>query len=674
MLFEKGHPANIVTKLPVFSGSLWWRGHSLFALLYFIPDLVLAGGSHPGYKNTFSFPNALPGQVIEVEKVFDPKTGSLQMISHSPYIQSASELVKLEQEEQKLVRKKYGALANPLMRDKIEALKAGEAIDVVITLKEPEGIVYLDKTKHTEDELRQQSISLTTLQPVISIPLLLARHGIKSKVIYGAGTFQASLNRAELEKLAFDEDVASIAELSPQIPLQSGYTDITTLARSAYNHNNNAVPTTAGSGVNASTFENGIDPTIMNCWGVNGSRISQVPIDTFLFRIHSNQTFRCLMGAAPGANLWHRNSSTYYLFQDINWIINNGISSMSMSKVRGDDSGRVVFPNYSAFVNQEFRIMDDFAYRWPYPVFSNPSGNMGYQYDVNWQCYNAVSVGNVRHTNQTHWELVDVGNPTGGCTQTKNPPARYGGNADRELPMLVSPGYAPTTPLLSDACIETVTSLDKAYCGTSLSAPTANGIAADVIAADGRMQSWPEKVRVALLATAQNVDGGYWNQFEDGKDGAGVVDGAGAVAFAQIHATTYPGNIALSDAIGTSVLYASDFSSSQTIDYKIKIPDSKPPGKHLRVVLTWDSNPVIDYYTNEVSDLDLLVTDGGSQYMYSYSWEDNVEMVDIPNSMYSAGSVVDALVYKMVNRIPSGSRQPFFYYAIGWTWVKDHAD
>ena len=40
--------------------------------------------------------------------------------------------------------------------------------------------------------------------------------------------------------------------------------------------------------------------------------------------------------------------------------------------------------------------MDDFAYRYPYPVFVNPSCEFGYSYEVNWQGYNGISVGNVQ--------------------------------------------------------------------------------------------------------------------------------------------------------------------------------------------------------------------------------------------------------------------------------------
>jgi hypothetical protein len=128
------------------------------------------------------------------------------------------------------------------------------------------------------------------------------------------------------------------------------------------------------------------------------------------------------------------------------------------------------------------------------------------------------------------------------------------------------------------------------------------------------------------------------------------------------------------DGIGASSISASDFASPNSpIVYKIRIPNPKPSGKHLRVVLTWDSNPLLNSAANELSDLDLLVT-SGSGGIASQSNNSNVEMVDVPITTFAAGSTVDARITKWLNRIPSGGRANFFYYSIGWTWVKDHAD
>jgi hypothetical protein len=169
------------------------------------------------------------------------------------------------------------------------------------------------------------------------------------------------------------------------------------------------------------------------------------------------------------------------------------------------------------------------------------------------------------------------------------------------------------------------------------------------------------------------VDGGNWTIGGDERDGTGTASGAAAVAFAQSHTSVSPDNSAVEKGMGTGSIYASDFSSgSKRFNYLV--PNPKPSGKHLRAVLTWDSNPVVGGNTNALSDLDLVVQkNGGSQG--SASWDSNIEVVDVSASDLTAGGSYYIDVSLFANRIPaSGSRTNFFYYAIAWTWVKDHAD
>ncbi len=315
--------------------------------------------------------------------------------------------------------------------------------------------------------------------------------------------------------------------------------------------------------------------------------------------------------------------------------------------------------------------MDDFAYRYPYPVYVTGSANAGYSYETNWQSYNAISVGNVRHTNGSTYELAD-------CTQTKNPPPVYGScisgsgancAGDREMPYIVVPGIPSTGTDFASTCLE---GSGTVACGTSWSAPVGNGIAADVISADSRLSGWPEKVRATMILTAQNVDGGDWASGTDGRDGSGVVSGSEAVSFAQNHTTVSVGNTAVEKGMMASSMYASDFSAGNK-RFNYLVPNPKPSGMHLRAVLTWDSNPVVGGGTNALSDLDLIVQYNGSTRS-SASWDNNVEVVDIAASEVTAGSSYYIDVSPYSNRIPaSGSRTNYFYYSVAWTWVKDHA-
>lgn len=339
------------------------------------------------------------------------------------------------------------------------------------------------------------------------------------------------------------------------------------------------------------------------------------------------------------------------------------------------------------------RHLDMWAYKYPYTVFCNPAANSGYCITPDWQCYNAISVGNVCHQNMTHYILVDSTNHcSGGHTQTANPAPRYGSpsmnlfncsscvpgsRGDREMPMLVAPGISPANGIgpsvMSDPCIFHNGQTSCQYSGTSYSAPICNGIAACVISADSRMIIWPEKVRAVLLATAHNVDFNYWNCFEDGRDGAGTISGADAVDFARNHVTVTPNASAQKYGIGVGNLSNSDQSSWKY--FNVLIPPTKPSGKHLRIVLTWDSSPGNDDINpvNDLSDLDLYFSSDSKQY-YSISWDSNVEMVDIPGNELTSGNTYAASINIPTMRISPNALSQLIYYCIAWTWVKDHAD
>lgn len=633
--------------------------------LFAMQDLSASQAARKPFRHAseFVFPNAAPGESIRVEKILDPSTGRHRLISNSPHVADAHDLVRLEAGEAGLDRRRHGAVSHRL-RGKLAAGKGSRNFDVVVHLKVPEGIVYLDKTRHPLAALADQSAALAQGVPRLSLNALAARHGIARSEPLGKSSFRCLVGAAGLRTLRFDPAVAEIEEFREERPIQyrPGALPIANLAASAYSHGTTSPPATAGAGMDAATFETGIDPAVLACFGgLDGSRIDQRVLP-WLFWEHSQATFRALQLAAPGARLWHRRSVRYDNPGDDTWIVDRGIRSTSLSYSRRDTDP------YDA-TYREFRVMDDFAYRYPYPTFVNGTANGGYQYIANWHGYNGISVGNVRHTGQAHFELVDTANPRGGCTQTRNPLPRYGSARDREMPQVVAPGWSPT-PLspLGDACLP-----DTLACGSSFSAPIANGIAAAILAADPRVPSWPEKVRVIMLATARNVDRGEWTHLGDGRDGAGVVHGEGAVRFAREHATVYPGNAAVARGIAAGSLSAGDFASpNPPLVFNIMIPNPKPAGMHLRVVLTWDSNPLLNDPVNSLSDLDLLVT-SGSAGRASQSWNGNHEVVDIPAGLFPAGSVVQARVSKFVNRIPAGGRAAFFYYAIGWTWVDDHA-
>jgi len=612
----------------------------------------------PESTRYLEFPLTLPGTTTKAIKIINESTGQVSLVNGSGLPLSVADLKLMEINEERARFASNGKLSGRLAA-KVPTLGLLDQVRVAIYMSYPP-ISYPNKTMVSQEEQQAASLAAANASPILSLGDLAIRHGLVLIGNRGSGVGICEVSKLQLLALKLDQDIAVVEEDRDEVLLSPEFSE---LASSAYNPG--SVPSGSGSGVHASTFELGLSSSYLSCIGVTPSSYdTYTTTDGFEIR-HSEGTFRCLAAAAPSASFYHRNSLHFDGTSDVNYLINNSIQTVSMSVGRGGTTP------YSS-TNSEFLVMDDFAYRSPYPVFVTPSANAGYQYGVNWQGYNAVSVGNVRHTNNSTYEFAD-------CTQTKNPPPVYGScisgsgadcAGDREMPYVVAPGIPSSGTVFATTCLEGLGTLN---CGTSWSAPIANGMAADIIAADGRMAGWPEKTRAVMILTAQNVDGGDWSSSTDGRDGSGVVSGSDGVAFAQSHTSVYPGNTAVQRGMTASSMYAADFSAGNK-RFNIYAPNPLPSGKHLRAVLTWDSNPIVGGASNPLSDLDLIVqTNSGTSG--SYSWDGNVEVVDVANTNLTAGGIYYVDIAPVFNRIPSsGSRTNFFYYSLAWEWVADHAN
>lgn len=205
-----------------------------------------------------------------------------------------------------------------------------------------------------------------------------------------------------------------------------------------------------------------------------------------------------------------------------------------------------------------------------------------------------------------------------------------------------------------------------------MSAPTANGIAADLIGQNSYLSTFPEVTRAILLNTSRNVKGGYWYQNIDGQDGAGAIHGSDAIAFANGLTSVSPGNTAKTKARYWSSYSSATFNGTPKT-FNVLIPNPKPANQHLRVVLTWDSFPGLTSGVNSLPDIDLsLSTSGGANY-YSSSWDSNVEMVDVLASDTPNGSTATVNVTPLTWRRPSDARSSTTNVALTWGFVADHA-
>jgi hypothetical protein len=331
-------------------------------------------------------------------------------------------------------------------------------------------------------------------------------------------------------------------------------------------------------GVRAATFESGLNAGFLSCLGITPVVWDAMPVPFTCLgncpdaasraadSIHSLVTFTILVNAAPGGNFYHRRSWNYWTADSRNFISNNQLASISLSTNSGELSP----------VGDNNLAVDDYAYVYPYPVFSNPTANVGWQLPPHWAAYNALSVGNVHDSALVHFK-IDTITCGGGATQTRNPNPIYGNcvdggvwpncAGDREMPYLVVPGYTPYgNHTLPPTCNVTGFVGMTSNCisqgqtwGTSMSAPTLNGMVASLIGKNNYLLYKPELVRAILLNTSRNVHGGLWDRFKDGKDGAGVIHGQNAIGFATNLLSVNPGNAAAMKAYNYSQFCESDF-------------------------------------------------------------------------------------------------------------------
>jgi hypothetical protein len=667
------------------------------------------------------FKHTLPGRIVKIQKVYDPDNKTAGFVSDYDGIQSPADLVRMEVAENDFIVSRYGALDGAII-DKLNQMSDDDTMRVEVNVKQPKGIVYLSKFDHTMEELKANSLAAADAKPLKNLDAVFSSNGISRGETLSDFNGVVTLTKTQLLKLAFDSEVSHISEVREKYTTMSPWhimlpslfqtgpltENAVTLARSAYSHSQSALPTNLANHVHAATFESGLHSALVSCLNVSPGVLSywdpqpspfHTPIGTTDpdDAFHSDVSFVNLVNAAPGANFYHRYSWSFNTSADANFIINNQINTVSSSTSNG--SGPVNNPQNLA--------IDDFANRYPYPVFCTPTGNGGAPLVPNWIAYNQISVGNVQDSNVAHFSINDAGR-CGVPSQTTNPsprPAGYcidGGTypncaGDREMPYIVAPGWAPhatirgdcplgtyylsgTTPTTTPpiwmraSCVPLGSGLDTLTWGTSMSAPTMNGMAADLIGQVSILGTKPEGVRAIFLQTARNVTGGYWRSGTDGLDGAGVVHGQDAIAFAQTMTPININSTAVTKAFYYTSFSASDFIPSQIPrNFNIKIPSSITSGTHLRVVFTWDSSPDLITSQNLLSDFDLWVYTNSGGLLTSSSYDSNIETVDVPNSAITAGGTYTCSIRPWVWRMPPNARSPRTYAALTWGFVADHA-
>ncbi|MCD6025087.1 MAG: Subtilase family [Fibrobacteria bacterium] len=626
------------------------------------------------------------GRPFKVPKNFRMPEGSrMAVTSNSPRIRSGQDLVALERAEREAVRRKYGALSPEFSRQ-VDAMKEGEEVEVSIELA-IESPGYLNGMKATPEGMKANARAWTSAKTRVNGESLLRQHGLRRTGPEKAETgrvMHVKATRGQIRSLAHAAGVVSVSRRIPSktASIPGNPPVLEDLLASAYNPAGDMAFYT---GMNAATLERGLRPAFVDSLPVGLKPISY-RLENFVGwdpaeAAHSEATYLVMARGAPGSD--HHHLSPYAsggYFSDVDDSITNyEMTSISTSYVG----------TWNSTIYPDSRFVDNFAYVYPYPVFSFAAGNDGHEHVPLAQTYNALIVGNVQHYENSHY-IVDylydggAGPVVVPNSRSKNPAARYGSSADREMPSLIAPGHTPFPGwgICDEYILVTGGYLGKYWCpggGTSFSAPVTAALAANVRSARGGYNIPVKAVetRAALLVTAENVDSGYWNpSVQDSRDGAGTVSGARAVEFAAN--AQYTELFPYGDPVQTGLV--SDYLDSAYFDqggfieryYKYQVPQTIPSGKHLRVVLTWTSSPSLSTAENEISDLGLYVNDDNG-WVGSDTWESNVEIVDIDNGALTPGQDYYIWVHPGTYRKSDGGPD-LFYYTVAWTWVKDHAD
>jgi hypothetical protein len=371
------------------------------------------------------FPTILPGKVIHVEKVLDQKKKKIFIRSNYEGLTNVDDYLRLENAERSQRRSIRGAFSHALFQ-KLEIMPDDAKIRVAITLKSPKGISYPIRGTLPPQEHKAYSKFIAQIRPEKSPETVLLQHGIKADRMISNFVAISTTKKSTLQKLSRDPVVSQIVEASelfttsmtstlilPSLFSQSTI-DYVTLARSAYSHSQNNLPSNLAANVNVATFESGLNPSFVSCLGISPYAYDHMTapftngngVYIFSDSLHTLQTFTALSNSAPGANLFHRRSWSYSDSLSQDYIVENELKSVSMSVSRSSDPTAL-----------ENLIVDDFVYRYPYPVFSTPAGNSGWDSVPYWGAYNAMSVGNVQDSAYEHFK-VDTCHP---ATRTRNP-------------------------------------------------------------------------------------------------------------------------------------------------------------------------------------------------------------------------------------------------------------
>lgn len=621
-----------------------------------IPDTsVVSNSDKVVMERVYSFPTILPNEQILVKEILRNNKEFI-FLSNSKYVKSFKDLDSLKSAEKQALANKYPKFSSQVISI-YEKMGENELCSVSVEFN---------------DDLSSNKIKKQFKFSERNI-------GNKKKTV-------GAMSKKQLKSLMSNNNIKKIKFHYTPKPLTGGDENCGDCDPGFYTEQDfpdaffnfpegeNQMPSFGkGAGVIAATVESAINEqyltelkTYPEHSTINESFIELTSI-TNRYVEHANMTFHCLANTAPFAILKHTEN------MQINNLTSMGIEVASQSLESPGD-------------NESYSIIDTATYMESKAiVFTNPAANNGICYGAHWPMYNGINVGGNTKINNEYYDVVldTWGTKKSDNTWKKgtNPVLTQATNedGDRELPHIVGPthgfcGNSIVDPVAKDLGVK------SSFGGTSAAAPSVNGIAACVIGASDLMRSNPENVKVALMVTAENVHGGYWDPNVDGIDGCGQVSGYSAVEYANSleNSKQHPESYATTDGLGFDKIYRDSPPPGNKIRYNIASTFSDIENKHFRAVLTWSSSiskneSEID--RNRISNLNLNLIEKSTGRIIDYcrSINDNVEVIDVDFDKFRSGEEY-CLEIDIVNlNFPPNPTRDYIKYSLGWTKVNDGA-
>lgn len=404
----------------------------------------------------------------------------------------------------------------------------------------------------------------------------------------------------------------------------------------------------SGDRVRIATMEPGKPNLPLDCFNIAEIQLPNAPVDPvwdphltgslgIIGNADADNDGRCSgqrIGYAPGAEVLVANHNSF--LERLRWAQENDaeILTISLTSASERESGELSARDV---------LLDHWSIHFPYTSVFTAAGNHAQTQNrfAAGKGFNFFGVGNI--------QLQIIGEfdqEMSSSSSFLNPTTE---NSDREIPEIAAPGSRHRF-------------LNRDFGGTSAATPVTASIAALLLERKPLLKYWPEAVRAIILASPnyEDADGARWDKDLDGKDGAGMIYGPGAIDAIETSETADKSEYSY-DNFDYGTITSRDFDSKGVLKKKWRIGCSNY--NRVKVAFTWNSR------TEETSseldvDLDLIARNPTNNKILwrSRSTDSNIEFKSISSNLCGDMGRIDLEVKGY--GIPDDLRT---YFGIAWT-------